>query len=361
MSDVPVPSCSVYLRPDAVIVMAAARLESWLHISCEPVFRMPRDPAPASLGRAVLDALAAYRTDVPDDTNEGGDEMIRRTTGLANWTALERGAVRLSVDQPGGSPAVTAWRPHPAGGMEPAGEPVRCASEPLAVGTTVLKLAGEAPVPPPFNVVKPKFRARPPSGRPTVFDRDDAPVAFGYKVSWLAVSSDDPAEVARVMGLARSAPSIWREGVRRAHQLEGVFVAPAIEGWTLVVNGAPEVQSPKFVPLLERLSAAFGETQAFDSHRIVGYYAWAKAEAGRLVRSFGYLGESGEFLADVGARTPEEVELELGIADVDHAPREGDVLAVATRWSLNPLDLGDQPTTGGPGFFSPHLRPQAGP
>ncbi|WP_169744615.1 hypothetical protein [Paenibacillus stellifer] len=46
------------------------------------------------------------------------------------------------------------------------------------------------------------------------------------------------------------------------------------------------------------LSETFGEACYFGSHRIVDYYAWAKAKDGNISRGFGYLGETGSIILD---------------------------------------------------------------
>jgi hypothetical protein len=126
-----------------------------------------------------------------------------------------------------------------------------------------------------------------------------------------------------------------------------VFITPEVAGWVFAVAATfPDAGSPEFLPWLEGLSRRLGEVQYFGTHRMVEYHAWARAEQGRIVRAYGWSGERGETLVDVGPRSPEEIELGLGVSlvseneDQDLAwPHEEAVLAVAGRWSLNPVLL----------------------
>jgi hypothetical protein len=159
----------------------------------------------------------------------------------------------------------------------------------------------------------------------------DYPVAFGYKQQWLAVRDRDPQTVADALGLRDTKPSTWKEGIERAYQhyrrrageCAEVFVSPPVLGWTLAVGGAaviPDVTMPAFVPFLCGLSAALGHVQYFGSHRISCYAAWAKAECGQLVRAYGAVDYATR--VDLGARTPEEIELGFDFIGEEATPAE---------------------------------------
>jgi hypothetical protein len=102
---------------------------------------------------------------------------------------------------------------------------------------------------------------------------------------------------------------------------------------------------------LENLSKQFAEAFYFGTHRIVGYHAWASAEKGKIRRAFGYLGERGEFLVNVGDRTPEEIEIGTGVADTDTAPDEESVLGLAASWVLDPREIDLYTEATGPGWL----------
>jgi hypothetical protein len=109
-----------------------------------------------------------------------------------------------------------------------------------------------------------------------------------------------------------------------------------------------EAGDPPFLPFLEGLSERFDEVQYFGTHRVVNYHAWAKAVDGRVVRAYGWLGERGEVLLDVGPKTVEEEALAFRFVDRTTAegdwedretPDEEDVMRIAGRWSINPQEV----------------------
>jgi hypothetical protein len=166
------------------------------------------------------------------------------------------------------------------------------------------------------------------------------------------VRSGEPGAVVRVLPLISPRPCSWAEGIRRAYDLQGVFATPALDGWTLAVGSLPEAGGIALEEILLNLSRAFGEACYFGTHRVVEYQAWARARAGTLERAFAYLGERGEFLVNLGARTADELELKSGIANLDDALDEEVVLSLATRWTLDPRQLEDRTDGRGPGCFA---------
>jgi hypothetical protein len=141
-----------------------------------------------------------------------------------------------------------------------------------------------------------------------------------------------------------------------------VFVSPAVNGWTFVggdwTMGTGDEQGVREVEqLIARVSAEFGEVQALATYRVVEYHHWMLARNGALVRSFAYIGESGQVLADSGDPTP----VELGFSsyplrqddgdldeeepepDTEWGPNEGSVMTVAGAWSINPQLLETYP------------------
>jgi hypothetical protein len=189
--------------------------------------------------------------------------------------------------------------------------------------------------------------AQPPAGS----NPDDVPVPFGYKSAWVALRCSESHAVANALKLEQVAACSWTNGIKNAYDLKGVFVAPAIAGWTLCVGSHPDAEQSAFVPYMEALSAQFGEAFYFSTHRFVGYHAWARAANGIVSRAFAYLGERGEFLIDTGNRTPEEIELETGVADLDLSPDEETVLELAGKWVLDPREIDLHTQAAGPGLF----------
>ncbi len=200
----------------------------------------------------------------------------------------------------------------------------------------------------------------------------DRPVAFGYKIYWLAMQTADLDAACEALRDAdprfKSAtfqPCNWRSGLDRIlgnFNNREVFVAPPVDGWVLVVNWMPAEESAggALASTLESLSERFGRAAAFGSHRGVSLAAWALAENGELVRSFSEA--DGTTLSNFGTPPPEEVELDLlsweelhemefeddGDED-DHFQRladESTVIHLAAAWSLDPTTLDEREDLG---------------
>jgi len=178
---------------------------------------------------------------------------------------------------------------------------------------------------------------------PTTTDAEpDNPVSFGYKCSWLAIRSEDADAVVGAIGLKDVRKCGWKEGIDSAYR-DRVFVAPAINGWVLVVGfSLPEVVAAgkldQLSELLQELGRKFSDVQYFGTHRVVGYQAWARAVNGKITRCYAFLGESGETLRNEGRPTDEETKLGL-VFDESNFPDESDVMNLAGAWSINPTTL----------------------
>ncbi|MNC34695.1 hypothetical protein D3C75_831430 [compost metagenome] len=186
----------------------------------------------------------------------------------------------------------------------------------------------------------------PPSLR---FDEDpDFPIPFGYKTQWFAIKTSDTEAVAAALHLTDQKRANWKTGLAGAE--EGYyFVAPPVNGWTLVINSLmPDLEAeltsdPLSSPLkaITYLSEAFGEACYFGSHRIVDYYAWAKAKDGNISRGFGYLGETGSIILDQREVYAEEQKQNSGFDESASTneisvPDEEDVISMAKEWTTDP-------------------------
>lgn len=181
----------------------------------------------------------------------------------------------------------------------------------------------------------------------------DLPVEFGYKCQWFAVKTNDTQAVLDALKLKNIQISNWRTGIDGAY--EGYyFISPAINGWTLVINSImPDLsgtESPSPLTVISDLSLSFGEACYFGTHRVVEYHAWAKSINGKLVRAYGYLGETGETIINQGEISKEELENNLIFTDLDveepNLPDEEDVLFIAKKWTVDPLMENDTYQTG---------------
>ncbi len=160
----------------------------------------------------------------------------------------------------------------------------------------------------------------------------DVPQAFGFKVGWFAVRSDDAALVARVLGLEAVQVANWTTGLKAACTSDPysdsprrrVFVTPPLAGWVLVVgaslpypvqadgsNAELEQIARRFDALMLRLASNFDEVQHFASHRVSSFVTWTRRTE-RTYRSFTY-GDGGVYI-NRGAQT--KAERELGLSDL---------------------------------------------
>jgi hypothetical protein len=187
-------------------------------------------------------------------------------------------------------------------------------------------------------------------------DVTEADTAIIQILSWLAVKSDDATAIARTLGIDDARPcaveqGLYESGPRRGprvlraqkwwERVLGVrapveseadarkcFIAPAVDGWTLVF-GADIASDDE---LRTELSRAFGETQAFYSDAKHYLYLWARSCAGKTVRVVDCAGLGSDEIRSEGAAAPPEPN-DLTRAD------EYDVLRIARAWSVDPNAL----------------------
>ena len=182
----------------------------------------------------------------------------------------------------------------------------------------------------------------------------DVMVGFGGKQAWLAVRDGDPAAVQRALDLRDLGEVRWRDGIDLAHLTDDrVAVSPPLPGardtrWVLAVGRyllRPDT-GLDVVALSERLRT---EVQFFATHRVTELHRWQRAVDGVPVRTFGYVGQTGEVTSWHG--DPDPAERDAGLpARFDHEATvlvaERDVLKVADAWSMDPTTLTGRPAPG---------------
>jgi hypothetical protein len=201
----------------------------------------------------------------------------------------------------------------------------------------------------------------------------DRPQPFGYKGIWMVVKERPIGEIVQALGLQQTEPCNWANGVWPGSR---VFVSPPVKGWNFIV-GLPFSMRTKTVadsvgPYIVELSKKLGIVNYFLSHRVTEFHIWARAENGKLLRGYCWLGETGETQWNEGEPA---VERELGWKLIDENSQENDpdavipgeenVMAVARKWCLAPVDL--KPEDAGPadgvigwtGLESPRIRKAA--
>lgn len=192
----------------------------------------------------------------------------------------------------------------------------------------------------PAEQVKPQ-----PTDTPAADTAPDKPLSFGYKTCWLCVKSVDSMDVINRLGLKDPRESSWRSGLASS---EGVFVTPPLDGWVCVIGyGMADGSLFEDSEKLERVLSLFDEAQYFSSHRVVDYYAWARAENGVMTRCYAWCPDSGGAFLSFGEFTPEEEALgfdefpQTEDEDWESSPDEESVVKLAAAWGLDPF-LGDR-------------------
>ncbi|WP_460067929.1 hypothetical protein [Streptomyces sp. YKOK-I1] len=195
-------------------------------------------------------------------------------------------------------------------------------------------------------------------------------MGIGYKTSWLAVPGVDSGEVADALGLLGRVTMDWDAGTEAAYR-RGVFVASPVDGWTLAhgrihlgigLDNGLDGDGPALLSWLGSLGLRLGDLQYFCTDRIGEYHAWARVEAGRVVRAYCYNGVGGDVPLRLGE--PTEIERRLGVGHRwleegwenwsesdwddwhDAMPRERHVMAIARHWGICPLDIPDASPAG---------------
>jgi hypothetical protein len=182
----------------------------------------------------------------------------------------------------------------------------------------------------------------------------DVMAGFGGKQAWLAVRDGDPATVLKALGLRDLGAVRWRDGIDLAHLTDDrIAVTPPLPGaggalWVLAVGRW--LLRPGTVTDVTALSKELHtEVQFFATHRVTELHRWQRSIGGEPVRSFGYVGQTGEVTSWLGDPDPAELgaglPAELG-EETTVLVAEQDVLKVATAWSIDPTRLDGRPAPG---------------
>lgn len=193
----------------------------------------------------------------------------------------------------------------------------------------------------------------------------DRPVAFGYKMAWLAIRTAETEAVVSTLDLVAPSKANWNSGIGTVYDdkfgEKRLFVSPPVDGWTFVVGLAlPHPMSGAFVdkwtPMMAALAARFGDVQYYFTYPLIDFYGWAKYANGKRVRAYA-IGDAGVVLS-AGKPTREEKALGLKLfelrgvkerkgdagGEIIFYPTEDHVMRLASKWSLDPTALG--PSSG---------------
>jgi hypothetical protein len=188
----------------------------------------------------------------------------------------------------------------------------------------------------------------------------DRPRPFGYKMAWLAVRTQDAAQLVDILQLREVRAANWQTGLATVYDEAlaetHVYVTPPVGNWTFVVGlPLPHPLGRNFLdkatPLLLELGGHFEEVQYYFSYPDVDFFAWARVIEGALVRAFA-AGDTG-VLWNKGRPTREERSLGLKLFELRGVrgrrgdsggelllhPTEDHVMRLAGLWGVDPTRI----------------------
>lgn len=156
--------------------------------------------------------------------------------------------------------------------------------------------------------------AAPAQNIPAYDTTPDLPQPFGYKLGWLCIKGKTPEEIISILGLKNAQAANWESGLDAVYEdmFSKVFVSPVINGYVLAVGYVPfgvMKSVEQELKALDKIAAQVDEMTCFTTQRTVDIHVWAKYVAGKLIRGYGWIGESGDIYLNRGEITPEEINL----------------------------------------------------
>ena len=161
---------------------------------------------------------------------------------------------------------------------------------------------------------------------------------------WLAIRAVSPEAVKIALGLNRSQPCSWAEGLAGDHEF---FISPRMNGWVIVTGlGLPNPTDDVDATFLflTALSRQLGHVQFYYASRLFHHHAWARLDDACVTRAYAWTGET---VWNQGGVTLPEIEVDLKLfgygeysATLLDAERNFEkVSQLAARWSLDPAQV----------------------
>jgi len=188
------------------------------------------------------------------------------------------------------------------------------------------------------------------------------PEIFDSPCRWIAVRTTEPRAVQKALKLANPTLCTWAEGLAEARDRR-LFITPPIGEWVLVVGSSlpdPGDDVDECFHLLTDLSRKLGLVQFFSLNRALGHHAWARLDAGEVLRAYAW---AGHVMWNQGPPSPAELGLDLRcyeyLEEVEknwgeaHDPilQNLDRLPMlAARWSVDPAALDERHLATGRGI-----------
>lgn len=167
------------------------------------------------------------------------------------------------------------------------------------------------------------------------------PITAARPRTWAAIRAATPATVQRALGLSRSMPCSWSEGMTGEHDF---FISQRINGWVIVTGAGlpnPSDDVDGCFHFLITLSRKLGHVQFFHAENFSRHHAWVRLDDGYVTRAYAWAGET---VWSQGEKTALEMELKMKCfgygedvfsekivqANCDKVP------LLAARWSMDP-------------------------
>lgn len=188
------------------------------------------------------------------------------------------------------------------------------------------------------------------------------PDIFDSPCRWIAVRTSEPRAVQKALKLINPTICTWAEGMAEARDRR-LFITPPIGDWVLVVGpGLPDPSDDvdECFYLLTDLSRKLGLVQFFSLNRVVGHHAWARLDAGEVLRAYAWVGH---VAWNQGPPSPAELGLDLKcyeyletfetnweeshdpiLQNIERLPK------LASRWSVDPTALDERHFATGRGI-----------
>jgi hypothetical protein len=163
---------------------------------------------------------------------------------------------------------------------------------------------------------------------------------------WLAIRGTIPQSVQAALGLDRSTPCSWSDGMTGEHQF---FISPRVNGWVIVTGvgiPTPDEDVDECFHFLISLSRKLGHVQFFYAEKSSYHHAWARLDEGCVTRAYAW---TGEVAWNQGAKTIPETELGVkcfGYGEPCPQPvaakNAQKVSQLAARWNFDPASVDER-------------------
>lgn len=163
---------------------------------------------------------------------------------------------------------------------------------------------------------------------------------------WLAFRGSSPERVQEALGLSRSVPCSWSEGMTGEHEF---FISPLVNGWVIVTGVAiptPDDDVDECFHFLISLSRKLGHVQFFHAEKYLHHHAWARLDDGCVTRAYAWTGET---VWNQGTKTLSETKLDMKCFDYGEmgppgvAARNAEkVSQLAARWNFDPAAVDER-------------------